>query len=343
MEDAASCRELATMVGYGRGARARVDRAKPYAERGCALRDGAACRLRALFDADAPKESASWLALGCEEGDGWSCFALTGLTASGLAKSDRDLLEDGCDGDAPSVEACTLAALRALARGDAASVREAIRLLEQPREDTALFGACDLHHTLMKRLSFRSSGCDFAMQSCPAGCDAQCDAEIIERRTWLKSTLEAGCGAGDLVYCDGLGRLLARGAWRSHLGTILEPDAKAAEPVFTKNCDAGFMPSCEAVGELHEAAAYAVTDEAAAKIERAKAHELYERACSGNLASACFRVAESAAPLAGMAEYRKACKLGMRGLCSDLAEMYAKGQGVVKDEAVALEMALAAK
>lgn len=338
--DAPSCRELAMMYGYGRGVRAKAARAKEYAEKGCGRGDGRSCYLRAVFDGPPSAASAPWLELGCRAGDGPSCFAIATLRDPGKR---QDTLEDGCHAEPASPAACAIAASAALQRGDADSVRDALFMLEKADEDTAQLGVCSTHYQLTKRPTVRMSGCDFAVVSCGLGCDAQCDSELVDRKTWLVTPLEAGCSAGDLAYCDGLGRLLAEGAWRSRLGTIVEADPARAVIVLAKNCAAGFAPSCEAEAQLHEGAASSATDPATQKSERELASALREKACDARQPTACYAIAANAKPDRALVYYRKACELGMKPVCMDLAQMYATGKGAPKDQAIALELALRAK
>lgn len=341
------CGDLAWMIGYGHGVRAKADRAKAIAEQGCAKGDGRSCYLRAVFDGPPSAASTSWLEQGCMNGDGSSCFALGGLTAAGVTTRfgvDK-WLEDGCFTERPAAEACVLWAANRLAAAEPDSVSVAQAALAKPTSDTATLGACDASVRLGARLSMRTSGCDFAMVSCPAECDAQCDAEMIDRRAWLEKPLEMGCAAKNLAYCHGLGLLRARGDWKNRLGTTLPADVTAADTILAKNCDDGFAPSCEARASLHESLSYATTDRETSKRELTLARELDARACDAKQPTACFTLSElDKSPKPNFEGYVRACQLGMKRVCLDLAEMYATGdRGAPLDPKRALEFARASR
>jgi len=327
------------MYAYGHGALANATDAKAYAERACELKDGGSCELRAVLDGPPSAASASWLALGCEAGHGESCFILRALEASSEIPVSSGNRDDGCTIAHPSAEACAAAAAAVLQRAEPDATRVALGYLRAIHDDSLEFGVCDLGSDLDARISIRMASCCGVMRPCIEGCEAQCSAELSDRRAWLKRPLERACVAGAQPYCYALGALLEHGSTIQFVGEASKIDEVGALQVFTRSCKAGFAPSCTAAGSLHAARATAPTRTPEAAAEEGRfADEQFAKACQASQATACFKLADRRGVPRGLPDYERACDLGMRGVCADLADMYADGSGVPRDPARALAL-----
>lgn len=127
------------------------------------------------------------------------------------------------------------------------------------------------------------------------------------------------------------------------LGKGCTQDTKAALGYYTRGCNGGDMQSCLNAGLMHLSGA---TSNGATK-NVPEAIKLIEQSCDGNNATGCYYL--SGLCISGVEGHRgkdmtaafrhgvKACELGNMYACSNVSQMYRKGDGVAKNEELSVQ------
>ncbi len=243
--------------------------------------------------------------------------------------------------------ACTALGLM-LETGDGAP-REpltAARVLERAAMGNGLdVGGCHLGSpALTNGVTTSMTSCCGVARRCAEGCEAYCDRALERLKHEIPAALEEGCDGGRMAACFLLGELLAYGVHVEFVGHLVEQDSERSQALYERACAAGVGRACEALGHRLR---YGVGDEPE---DLAAAEVMYQKGCDLDAGPACqslgglidervIRVQSpdpnepfdrSGVPLAAPAvsAYEKACRLGMRAVCRDLARMYGEGERV---------------
>ncbi len=200
-------------------------------------------------------------------------------------------------------------------------------------------------HFWTSGITSQDSACCRAARDCEEGCDAECHAALARIRAKTTDIVHSGCARGDALACyvEGLG--LSFGFYAEGLGWVSQNGSGAAEALFDRACKAGLARGCAQEAVLIDIAASGPDRPARLKV----ADALDDRACAGGDGYGCYRVAQrietrlGGSRTAAIPTYERACELGMRVVCTDLAAMYEKGEGVAADPAKAAQLAARAR
>lgn len=151
-----------------------------------------------------------------------------------------------------------------------------------------------------------------------------------------------------IVYkstCDdyGLAESCHKYASYAFTGKGCKQDVETALQYFSRGCEAGGMQSCLNAGLMHLSGA---TSNGQTK-DVPRAMELIEKSCAGDNPTGCYYL--SGLYISGVKGHHekdmktafrhalKACELGNMYACSNVSQMYRKGDGVEKDEKLGAE------
>lgn len=111
-------------------------------------------------------------------------------------------------------------------------------------------------------------------------------------------------------------------------------DFERAREHLTFACDLGSMPACANLGLLYD-------NGDGVAVDKTRARQLYDEACDKEVGAACNNIGvmlEQDDPTAAAAAYDRGCRFGSARACMNLAELYAKGQGVPEDAQRAMSL-----
>lgn len=290
-------------------------------ERGC-VDLGALLQLGAGIPKDADRARALFQTA-CQVGELHGCRRLGAMYYAGIdaprdLEQTRALYAKACDGGLPA--GCNGLGLLAHLAGDASDPKAAhahyIRAC-----DAGHRGACTNLENLYAQgmradqdppgtLALWEQGCERGVPAaCANGADLLEDALIGDARDPVRARAlrERGCALGDPYTCGALGRSL-----------LTSGDLTRGPTLLTESCEAGIVPSCVGLAELHEDRRGPLADvEAAVRLrasacvnghapschaladalwtgkgaerDREQARGLYRRACDADIPAACKR------------------------------------------------------
>ena len=186
-----------------------------------------------------------------------------------------------------------------------------------------------------------TTACCRGVQGCEHGCENEC-ADGLERvRAKTTRILERGCARGVPLACYVQAVQLSYGSYFEGLGFVVPSGGSdAAQPRYELACHAGIGRACSAMASHIGFDPGVVTggDSKPNQEQQVKlARSLEERACKLGDGYGCYSVARRVQDEAGgnltkaIVNYERACDLGMRLVCKDLGDMYARGDGVPLD------------
>ncbi len=230
--------------------------------------------------------------------------------------------------------ACTLLGVM-LASGDGAAQDPARAQLFFRKASAGAdfdFEGCELASTSVQRgISSNGSYCDRIAMSCPAGCEDECSSALARKREQTIVRLDRGCEAGKSGACLIAGALYAYGSYIQGLGYLVEQDPVKAKAALDRGCGANLGLACGLSAD------YSVFDITAPKPdEEAHAAALRTKGCALGDGASCAIVGSDKYGKSGklgpaIPDFVRACELGMKAVCRDLAEIYAAGNGITKD------------
>lgn len=171
---------------------------------------------------------------------------------------------------------------------------------------------------------------EYRQRACALKNPDACEEVAIDRKLTADAEQAAGgCVTGDMPACHAQGEALrdARSGDRS-------ADWAPVHAAFGKACDAGYAPSCRALGDLY-GRGWGVAK------SYADAAKLHTKACAGDDAEGCEELASLYAFGDGVQAddakayrlYTKACRLGNEYACSRQGDHLVRGKGVEADPA----------
>ena len=177
-------------------------------------------------------------------------------------------------------------------------------------------------------LAKREGGCPAGLVMADGKCTKAADAPAYQCKPGNSSECEAQCGKNHAGSCSALGVMHATGDGASK-------DAAKAAQLFEKACAGGDIPGCVNQGRMHADGTGVAKDEA-------KASELFDKACADGSAEACGFLGSILLANKDTGKAAEKLKLGCDGgydkSCGHAARLYATGDGVTQDLAVALQL-----
>gem|GEM_PF-5200483 len=283
----------------------------------------AACALPKLL-ATTPSPAASAIDL-------WSRAPLGSATA--LAA-----LEQACEEAADSARgteraACVLLALvYSAGEGVPKNAHRSFAYLDRGASCAFSFGAHDLAQAQQQGIFLSSVSCCMGA-ACSTGCADECARAEKAIADAFVPPLERACQAGRASGCFMLSHVAHdRGEHVTSVGIIkAPPQLGGSDALLARSCALGLGTACEALAFAAPAAA-----------EKTR---LLSRACDLGWGGGCLHLGNDVAERGGgmkaaLPAFERACKLGIRTVCTELATMYGKGEHgapVDHERAAALE------
>jgi hypothetical protein len=258
------------------------------------------------------------------------------MGACGKVEFDRHV--GSLRGDAPSC--ALLGAMYATGDGVARDDAKAAELLRRAAFGANAFdlGGCELGAPFIQRgIESDATMCCRIARDCDEGCEKECARAITRVKDKVVSPLERACEGGHLAACMLVVEQIMYGAYWDGLGWIVEQDPALAKRKTELLCARGVGHAC--TQRAHYESGDALGSPSIATT--AKINGLFRRACELGDGPGCAEYAKAlrngAAPQHGttdeLAAWDAACTHGMHAVCTELAEIFDEGKGVLKDPA----------
>lgn len=211
--------------------------------------------------------------------------------------------------------------------GVARDPHQAFAFLERGARCGFDFGAYDLSSAEGQGIMTGFASCCVG-RSCAVGCEEECARAVASTAAAIGPALVRACRAGRPSACFMLALATAEadgagGQYLQTIGSVTIAGAGSRDVLLEKACAGGLGPACERL---------AFGDEREDPVKRAR---LMDRACAAGWGGACRHRGKTLDAAgnraAAIPHYEQACRLGLRTVCSELAEILSKGDGVPVD------------
>ena len=183
------------------------------------------------------------------------------------------------------------------------------------------FGAHDLSNAEDQGIVSGFASC-CGGRSCEAGCEEECARATAATSSAIGPALLRACRAGRPTACFMLAQTADEGEYLPAIGRVKVVANESRAALLERSCAGGLGVACERLSYREDR-------------DETKRARLVERACALGWGLACLHLGKQLEEAGGRAKaiprYEAACRLGLRNVCTELADILSKGDGVPVD------------